>query len=162
LAPITDPDRNPISRGTEGSNPSPSSEESRTNRPAARRGSAWRVLDALDYWLTLTRLRILDALCGEGVEMTADEWEQALRLKSSDCSAPRSPSLPRSRPWRLITPREPAPAGAWPGSLPRELIPPPALRDEARRRASADWLYPSSVTARAGSESEQPNTARRQ
>jgi hypothetical protein len=24
----------------------------------------WRVLDALDYWLTLTRLRILDALCG--------------------------------------------------------------------------------------------------
>ena len=41
-----------------------------------------------------------------------------------------------------------------------ELIPPPALRDEARRRASADWLYPSSVTARAGSESEQPNTAR--
>ena len=33
----------------------------------------WRVLDALDYWLTLTRLRILDALCGEGVEITADE-----------------------------------------------------------------------------------------
>jgi hypothetical protein len=30
----------------------------------------WRVLDALDYWLTLTRLRILDALCGEGVEVT--------------------------------------------------------------------------------------------
>jgi hypothetical protein len=23
----------------------------------------WRVLDALDYWLTLTQLRILDALC---------------------------------------------------------------------------------------------------
>jgi hypothetical protein len=91
------------SAGPNGSNPSLSSEESRTNRPAARRGSAWRVLDALDYWLTLTRLRILDALCGEGVEMTADEWEQALRLKSSDCSAPRSPSLPRSRPWRLIT-----------------------------------------------------------
>jgi hypothetical protein len=33
----------------------------------------WRVLDALDYWLTLMRLRILDALCGEGVEITADE-----------------------------------------------------------------------------------------
>jgi hypothetical protein len=33
----------------------------------------WRVLDALDYWLTLTRLRILDALCGEGVEITSIE-----------------------------------------------------------------------------------------
>ena len=33
----------------------------------------WRVLDALDYWLTLTQLRILDVLCGEGVEITADE-----------------------------------------------------------------------------------------
>jgi len=33
----------------------------------------WRVLDAPDYWLTLTRLRILDALCGEGVEITANE-----------------------------------------------------------------------------------------
>jgi hypothetical protein len=33
----------------------------------------WRVLDALDYWLTLTQLRILDALCGEGVVITADE-----------------------------------------------------------------------------------------
>ena len=33
----------------------------------------WRVLDALEYWLTLTQLRILDALCGEGVEITTDE-----------------------------------------------------------------------------------------
>ena len=33
----------------------------------------WRVLDALDYWLTLTRLRIQDALCREGVGITADE-----------------------------------------------------------------------------------------
>jgi hypothetical protein len=33
----------------------------------------WRMLDALNYWLTLTRLRILDALCSEGVEITADE-----------------------------------------------------------------------------------------
>jgi hypothetical protein len=33
----------------------------------------WRVLDALDYWLTLTWLRILDALCGEGVEITPGE-----------------------------------------------------------------------------------------
>jgi hypothetical protein len=31
------------------------------------------VLDALDYWLTLTRLRIQDALCGEGIEITTDE-----------------------------------------------------------------------------------------
>jgi hypothetical protein len=33
----------------------------------------WRVLDALDYWLALMRLRILDALCGEGVEVTFRE-----------------------------------------------------------------------------------------
>ena len=33
----------------------------------------WRVLDALDYGLTLPRLRILDALCGEGVEITSGE-----------------------------------------------------------------------------------------
>ena len=33
----------------------------------------WRVLDALDYWLTLAQLRILDALCDEGIEMTTDE-----------------------------------------------------------------------------------------
>jgi len=31
----------------------------------------WRVL--VDYWLTLTQLRILDALCGEGIEITPDE-----------------------------------------------------------------------------------------
>jgi hypothetical protein len=33
----------------------------------------WRVLDALDYWLTLARLRILDALCGDGVEIIGDD-----------------------------------------------------------------------------------------
>ena len=33
----------------------------------------WRLLDALDYWLTLTQLRILDALCVEELEITADE-----------------------------------------------------------------------------------------
>ena len=33
----------------------------------------WRVVDALDYWLTVTRLRILDALCGEGLEVTFRE-----------------------------------------------------------------------------------------
>ena len=39
----------------------------------SRRLVFWRVLDSLDYWLTLTQLRILDALCGEGVEITTDE-----------------------------------------------------------------------------------------
>jgi hypothetical protein len=33
----------------------------------------WRVLDAFDYWLTLMRLRVLDAPCGEEVGITADE-----------------------------------------------------------------------------------------
>jgi len=33
----------------------------------------WRVLDALDYWLALTQLRILDALCGAELETPADE-----------------------------------------------------------------------------------------
>jgi len=39
----------------------------------SRRLVFWWVLDALDYWFTLTRLRILDALCCEGVEITTDE-----------------------------------------------------------------------------------------
>jgi hypothetical protein len=33
----------------------------------------WRVLDALDCWLTLTRLRILDAICGAELETPADD-----------------------------------------------------------------------------------------
>jgi hypothetical protein len=33
----------------------------------------WRVLDALDFWFTLAQLRMLDALCGEGLEITADD-----------------------------------------------------------------------------------------
>jgi len=33
----------------------------------------WRVLDALDYWLTLMRLRTLDALCGAELRTPADE-----------------------------------------------------------------------------------------
>jgi hypothetical protein len=33
----------------------------------------WRVLDGVDYWLTLTRLRILDALCGSELDAVADE-----------------------------------------------------------------------------------------
>jgi hypothetical protein len=33
----------------------------------------WRVLDVLDYWLTLTRLRILDALTGPLPETPEDQ-----------------------------------------------------------------------------------------
>jgi hypothetical protein len=33
----------------------------------------WRVLDALDYWLTLARLRILDGLYGAEPQTPADE-----------------------------------------------------------------------------------------
>ena len=33
----------------------------------------WRVLDALDCWLTLTGLRILDAICGAELETPADD-----------------------------------------------------------------------------------------
>jgi hypothetical protein len=52
----------------------PLSESSRTMMADRPLGLVfWRVLDALDYWLTLTRLRILDALYGERVEITADE-----------------------------------------------------------------------------------------
>ena len=32
----------------------------------------WRVVDHLDYWLTLTKLRILDALAGSDPETPAD------------------------------------------------------------------------------------------
>jgi len=33
----------------------------------------WRIVDGLDYWLTLTKLRILDALAGSELETPADE-----------------------------------------------------------------------------------------
>jgi len=33
----------------------------------------WRIADGLDYWLTLTKLRILDALAGSELETPADE-----------------------------------------------------------------------------------------
>jgi hypothetical protein len=32
----------------------------------------WRVADGLDYWLTLTKLRILDALAGSELVTPAD------------------------------------------------------------------------------------------
>jgi len=33
----------------------------------------WRIADGLDYWLTLTKLRILDALTGPLPEMPEDQ-----------------------------------------------------------------------------------------
>ena len=36
-------------------------------------GSRYRVLDALDYWITLTRLRILDVLCSAELRTPGDE-----------------------------------------------------------------------------------------
>ena len=33
----------------------------------------WRIVDGVDYWLTLTKLRVLDALAGTEVETMADE-----------------------------------------------------------------------------------------
>jgi len=36
----------------------------------------WRVLDVLDYWLTLTRLRILDALAGPEPETPEDQQRE--------------------------------------------------------------------------------------
>ena len=32
----------------------------------------WSIVDRLDYWLTLTKLRILDALAGSELETPAD------------------------------------------------------------------------------------------
>jgi hypothetical protein len=43
-----------------------------TNRPVW--GFFWRVVDQLDYLLTLARLRILDALAGPLPEMPIDQW----------------------------------------------------------------------------------------
>jgi hypothetical protein len=39
----------------------------------------WRVLDVLDYWLTLTRLRVLDALTGPLPEMPEDQERKRRR-----------------------------------------------------------------------------------
>jgi hypothetical protein len=33
----------------------------------------WRIVDGFDYWLTLTRLRIIDAVAGSELETPADE-----------------------------------------------------------------------------------------
>ena len=65
----------------------------------------WRVLDELDYLFTLTRLRILDALCGEGVEVTFREQEHARVL-----SAPFSVSaMAHSVSVAVVAAREPTP-----------------------------------------------------
>jgi hypothetical protein len=50
----------------------------------------WRVLDALDYWLTLTRLRVLDALCGAELVTPADDYRgRSLDRLKIDLSAER-------------------------------------------------------------------------
>jgi len=36
----------------------------------------WRIADGLDYWLTLTKLRILDALTGPLPEMPEDQQRE--------------------------------------------------------------------------------------
>jgi hypothetical protein len=43
----------------------------------------WRVLDALDYWVTQARLSLADAVCGPESETGADQWR--------DCT-PREPT----------------------------------------------------------------------
>ena len=39
----------------------------------------WRIADQLDYWLTLTRLRILDALLGPLPETPEDQQREQHR-----------------------------------------------------------------------------------
>jgi hypothetical protein len=39
----------------------------------------WRITDGLDYWLTLVRLRILDAVAGPEPETSADQRREAGR-----------------------------------------------------------------------------------
>jgi hypothetical protein len=39
----------------------------------------WRIGDSLDYWLTLARLRILDAVAGPEPETSADQRREAGR-----------------------------------------------------------------------------------
>jgi hypothetical protein len=70
---------------------------------------SWRVTDELDYFVTLTRLRILDAVCGPLAETLADrkrqEDRERLRRAFPEIE-PRGAEVPRpliaSRPVRLI------------------------------------------------------------
>jgi hypothetical protein len=60
----------------------------------------WRVVDGLDYWVMLARLRIVDAVCGTEPGTSADRQrnEERERLKralhGSDDPAPKGDSLP--------------------------------------------------------------------
>jgi hypothetical protein len=70
-------------------------------RPAA---PFWRVADALDYLLTLARLRILDALAGSEPEMAADqqrEWDREWMAGRSCRRNGRRRLYARSFPLRL-------------------------------------------------------------
>ena len=36
----------------------------------------WRVLDALDYWVTQVQLWLADVVCGPEPEIGADQWRE--------------------------------------------------------------------------------------
>ena len=55
----------------------------------------WQVLDALDYRLTLTQFRILDALCGEGRQINADEVAARKLGETAGYGLPQPPVGPR-------------------------------------------------------------------
>jgi hypothetical protein len=52
----------------------------------------WRVVDELDYLLTLARLRILDALAGPEPETPADRQRQRARERIERVRSPSSTS----------------------------------------------------------------------
>ena len=62
----------------------------------------WRVADTLDYLLTLTRLRILDALAGPEPETPADQQREA---RSESGSKGRSLRSSREEPGAAISHR---------------------------------------------------------
>jgi len=55
----------------------------------------WRVVDELDYWVTLARLRALDALCGPEAETDADRRERLeMELQGSHLPGRKGDSRP--------------------------------------------------------------------
>ena len=52
----------------------------------------WRIADGLDYWLTLTKLRILDALTGPLPEMPEDQQRERDREQLER-------AFPKIKPW---------------------------------------------------------------
>jgi hypothetical protein len=68
------------------------------------RRSFWRVADALDYFVTLARLRMLDALAGPLPETPADEERQRDRERIKK-------AFPESEPRAKPSPQSPIAAG---------------------------------------------------